>query len=93
MEILQAEGAALEYHDPHIASVRLSSPIFGTQGRQELVTAVPLSVDRIRGADCVVILVGHDLVDYAKVLQHAKRVFDAVNATKGMSGNAEVERL
>jgi UDP-N-acetyl-D-glucosamine dehydrogenase len=93
MEILHAEGAALEYHDPYVPTVRLSSPLFASNGQREALNSVPLDDDRLRRADCVVILVAHSSVDYAAVLREAPRVFDAVNATHGRAGRALVERL
>jgi len=56
-------------------------------------TSVPLTPERIANADCVAILVRHSNVDYEMVLEHAKVVFDAVNATRGLSGKASLERL
>jgi UDP-N-acetyl-D-glucosamine dehydrogenase len=93
MEILKAEGAALEYHDPHVPLVTLSVPLFGKDGQHETLRSVPLDGDRLRGVDCVVILVAHSSIDYATVLRDAPRVFDAVNATRGRTGRAAIERL
>lgn len=93
MEILHAEGAIVEYHDPYVPSVRLASPIFASNGRHESLSSVPLDDGRLRKADCVVILVGHSSVDYAAVVREAPRVFDAVNATRGQEGRAQIERL
>ena len=93
MEILHGEGANLEYHDPHVATVKLASPVFSSNGHHETLRSVALDADRLNKADCVVILVAHSSVDYDSVLKNAPRVFDAVNATRGKSGRAEVERL
>ena len=55
--------------------------------------SVPLEDETLRGADCVVILVAHSGIDYARVVRFAPRVFDAVNATRGLPRNEHVERL
>jgi UDP-N-acetyl-D-glucosamine dehydrogenase len=93
MEILNSEGALVEYHDPHVPTVRLANPIFASNGHHETLRSVALDTARLEQADCVVILVAHSLVDYRAVLQGAARVFDAVNATRGHDGHAQVERL
>jgi UDP-N-acetyl-D-glucosamine dehydrogenase len=93
MEILHAEGAIIEYHDPYVPVVQLAAPIFASNGHYETLRSVPLDADRLRNADCVAILVGHSSIDYAAVLDAAPRIFDAVNATRGKDGRAQVERL
>jgi UDP-N-acetyl-D-glucosamine dehydrogenase len=93
MEILHAEGAVVEYHDPHVPSVKLNAPIFGANGQHLTLRSVPLEHERLRRADCVAILVAHTSVDYNDVLHAAVRVFDGVNATRGRTGPAKVERL
>jgi UDP-N-acetyl-D-mannosaminuronate dehydrogenase/intein/homing endonuclease len=94
MEILNSEGAVLEYHDPYVPSVSLANPIFAGNGHHETLRSVPLDADRLGRADCVVILVAHTSVDYGAVLKGTARVFDAVNATRGREHeHAQVERL
>jgi UDP-N-acetyl-D-glucosamine dehydrogenase len=93
MEILAAEGALVEYHDPYVPTVQLASVIFASDGQHQTLSSVPLDDDRLRKADCVVILVAHSSVDYAGVLRESPRVFDAVNATRGLHGPAQVEKL
>jgi UDP-N-acetyl-D-glucosamine dehydrogenase len=93
MEILNGEGAVIDYHDPYVASVRLATPVFGVDGKHATLRSVPLDDELLNAADCVVILVAHSSVDYDKVIRAARRVFDAVNATRGRTGPAVVERL
>jgi UDP-N-acetyl-D-glucosamine dehydrogenase len=92
MEILRAEGACIEYHDPFVPSISLNSSVFSESERVTL-NSVPLTPDRAAAADLVAILVGHANVDYSMVLERARLVFDAVNATRGRTGKAVVERL
>src|SRR6266566_7133723 len=93
MEILNAEGAAVEYHDPYVPAIRLANPIFASNGHHDTLRSVPLDAERLRQADCVVILVAHSAVDYGALLREAPRVFDAVNATRNQDGHAQLERL
>ena len=93
MEILAAEGALVEYHDPHVPTVQLASAVFASKGEHATLTSVALDDERLRNADCVVILVAHSAIDYDAVLRESARVFDAVNATHGRAGHAHVERL
>jgi UDP-N-acetyl-D-mannosaminuronate dehydrogenase len=92
MEILRAEGACIEYHDPFVPSITLHPTLFS---ESELVTlnSVPLTPEGVSAADLVAILVGHAEIDYRMILDRARLVFDAVNATRGQAGNAVVERL
>jgi UDP-N-acetyl-D-glucosamine dehydrogenase len=92
MEILSDQGADLQYHDPHIPFVQLEVPLFA-DGRGQVIQSVPLEDETLRRADCVVILVAHSGIDYARVVRFAPRVFDAVNATRGLPRNEHVERL
>ncbi len=84
IEILRNEGARVRYHDPYIPAIRVGDALFGHgQERVELRSA-DLTDELLRSVDCVAILVGHRLVDYRTILRHARFVFDAVNATKGL---------
>lgn len=93
MEILRSEGADVDYHDPHVAEIQVAASLFANDGASVRLRSVPLEPEAIAQADCVAILVGHSAVDYAKVLAHARLVFDAVNATKHLRRAATVERL
>jgi UDP-N-acetyl-D-glucosamine dehydrogenase len=92
MEVLRSEGALVSYHDPHVPSVRLGPSLFGT-GAPLRLDSVVLDRRLLSTADIVAILVAHSAIDYALVLDAATLVFDAVNATRGRSGKAQVERL
>lgn len=93
MEILESEGARVEYHDPFVPEITLASSLFDPERKQRTLRSVTPDPARIAAADCVVILVGHTSVDYQSVLADARLVFDAVNAARGLSGSARVERL
>jgi UDP-N-acetyl-D-glucosamine dehydrogenase len=93
IELLKAEGAVVEYHDPHVPEIRVASTIYAHNGPHDVLRSVPLDRERLRTADCVVILVAHRAIDYDAILREAPRVFDAVNATRDRKGSAVLERL
>ncbi len=83
IELLRDRGANLSYHDPHVANM----PELGLE-------SVALTADAVAAADCVVIITGHNDVDYAMVVDRAKSVLDLRNATGRRSlGGANVQRL
>ena len=83
IELLRDRGANLSYHDPHVAAM------------PELdLESVALTADAVAAADCVVIITGHNDVDYAMVVDRATSVLDLRNATGRRSlGGANVQRL
>ncbi|HAH05476.1 MAG TPA: UDP-N-acetyl-D-glucosamine dehydrogenase [Elusimicrobia bacterium] len=78
IKLLLERGASVQYHDPYVAQVDF-------EGRP--MRSVPLTPKTLRAADAVVVLTAHKKVDYALVARHARRVFDARNAMKGLKGN------
>jgi UDP-N-acetyl-D-glucosamine dehydrogenase len=83
IELLRDRGANLSYHDPHVATM----PELGLE-------SVALTADAVTAADCVVIITGHNDVDYAMVVDRATSVLDLRNATGRRSlGGANVQRL
>jgi UDP-N-acetyl-D-glucosamine dehydrogenase len=74
IEDLQAAGATVSYHDPHI-------PSFPPMKRYTIrLDSVPLTADVLREQDAVLIVTAHDAVDYELVGEHAKLVVDTRNA-------------
>jgi UDP-N-acetyl-D-glucosamine dehydrogenase len=87
MRLLEERGAKVEYHDPYIPEVR-------DHGHGEpTASSVPLTDDRIKKADVVVIVTDHTCFDYAKVVRLAKLVVDTRNATKKLGAPANVVKL
>jgi UDP-N-acetyl-D-glucosamine dehydrogenase len=83
VEGLRERGADVAYHDPHVAEVAGLG-----------LASIALDAAAVRAADCVVVVTGHDAVDYAMVVAEAKRVLDLRNALgrRGIGGD-RVERL
>jgi len=84
MELLQAAGAVLSYHDPHIprlpAMRHYDVPDMASQ---------PLTAEFLSGLDCVLIATDHSSVDYAAVVRHSPLVVDTRNATARVTQGRE----
>lgn len=85
-KLLSEHGAEVIYHDPHVPRCELN-------GMQML--SQPLSPELLSQSTLVLIASGHQDVDYAAVLEHAQRIYDARNVTGklGLAGNPKVRRL
>ncbi len=70
--LLEAEGAEVVYHDPYISNVTQEGH------RWE---SVPLTDEALEAADAVVILTDHTGFDYERIVDRARIVVDARNAT------------
>ena len=81
LELLERDGAAIDYHDPLVASLQDES------GR--LRRSVPLTAGALQSADCVLILTDHSGIDWSYVVAHAPAIVDTRNATKGVAAGRE----
>ncbi len=77
LELLEARGAEVVYHDPHVPVVKPQAAFPRT------LAAVPLTPERLAWADAVVITTDHSAVDYALVRRHARLILDTRNALRG----------
>ena len=85
IRLLAERGAEIRYHDPHVSEVTVEG---GTYKSQEL------SDEVVAGADLVLILTDHAVVDTAAVVARARRVFDTRNATAGVEvEDGKLQRL
>ncbi|MGV8025785.1 MAG: nucleotide sugar dehydrogenase [Anaerolineaceae bacterium] len=78
IHLLQEKGAQVQYHDPFIPAINHN------ELRMQSVTDFDKAV---KEADCVVIVTDHSLYDYSKILQDARLIFDARNATGELGKN------
>jgi UDP-N-acetyl-D-glucosamine dehydrogenase len=76
MDLLLKARAQVSYHDPFVPSLEVGGRRF---------SSAPLTKAALKAADCVAILTAHREIDYRGVLRSARRVFDARNATAGLS--------
>ena len=67
IKLLEQQGAHVEFHDPHVAS-------YLEDGKT--VHSVPLTPERLKAADCVMVVTDHTSMDYKMVKQHARLVVD-----------------
>ncbi|MBN1911995.1 MAG: nucleotide sugar dehydrogenase [Pirellulales bacterium] len=84
MELLQAAGAELSYHDPHIPRLpKMRHHNVGEMASSEL------TAEFLAGLDCVLIATDHSSVDYAFVVEHAPLIVDTRNATASVATGRE----
>jgi UDP-N-acetyl-D-glucosamine dehydrogenase len=77
MAELLGKGARLNYHDPYVPHIEAREWPGGVD-----LASVPLSMDALAAADCVVILTNHTVFDYTAILSRAKLIVDTRNAIK-----------
>ncbi len=80
IKLLAGRGAAITYHDPHVRECTVEGAVYKN---------TDLSDETVAAADLVVILTDHSVVDYARVVEKAGRVFDTRNATAGVVADRE----
>lgn len=73
LERLEKEGAIVEYYDPFV-------PLLKWKG--EMYESVNLTIEEINEKDIIIITTAHTKIDYKKIVENAKLVFDTKNATK-----------
>lgn len=81
IEKLEALGANVDYHDPHVPATH--------QMRHYNVKkeSVGLSPESVAAYDCVIVATNHKAIDWPMVAQHAQVVVDTRNALTGLGGN------
>jgi UDP-N-acetyl-D-glucosamine dehydrogenase len=85
IRLLEAKGADLHYHDPHVPELQLD---------EHALKSEELSDEALAAADLVLILTDHSSVDYDRVVRLASRVFDTRNATRDVrEGREKVTKL
>lgn len=80
MELLQREGAVLQYSDPY-------TPALVIQGQQY--KSVPVTEEQLANSACALILTAHSAFDYQQVVDHSRFVFDTRNGTKHVKEHRE----
>jgi len=76
IELFCEKKAVVDYVDPYIPVITLKTG---------MLAAVALDEDRVRRADCVLILTDHSVFDYASIARTASLVIDTRNATVGLA--------
>jgi UDP-N-acetyl-D-glucosamine dehydrogenase len=74
-KLLEAQGATVNYHDPHISEIRRLREHPQLAGRK----SVALTPKQISAADVVLIATAHDGMNWKLLAKHAKLVVDTRN--------------
>lgn len=70
MSLLQAQGAEINYSDPHV-------PVFPKMRKYRFeLESQPLTVDILKSYDCVLLATDHDTFDYALIDKNAALIVD-----------------
>ena len=78
IELLQAGGAEVAYHDPHV-------PRFPRMREYRIdLVSKPLTAALLEASDCVMIVTDHEAVDWELIGRHAGLVVDTRNAMAGV---------
>ncbi len=85
IEILQREGANVDFFDPYI-------PKFRAHGK-EYVGIADISPEAIASYDIVFVAAAHTNVDYDMIEQNAQAIFDSKNAMKDVKNREKIEVL
>jgi UDP-N-acetyl-D-glucosamine dehydrogenase len=78
IELMEARGAHVDYHDPFIPVIPSTREHAALAGRK----SVPLDAETVAGYDAVLIATDHDDVDYRSLVANAKAVIDTRNACR-----------
>lgn len=96
VELLEAGGAAVRYHDPFVAAFQIGGRVpSGCGPPRRTLASVPLTDEELTAADAVVIVTGHSALDYERVGRLGRIVVDAPNvlAGSGVTPRARVYRV
>ena len=81
IELLEASGAEVDYHDPYVPEIPLTrdhAPLAGRRSEE-------WTPERFGDYDGVLICTGHDAIDYDALVAASRLVVDTRNATAGVA--------
>jgi len=84
LELLEATGANVVFHDPHVPVIPM------TREHAELAGRASVEAANAKSADAALIVANHDSVDYQKLADEAGLIIDTRNAMHGIHGTAQV---
>ena len=82
IELFEALGAEVSYHDPHIPRI----PPTRRHAARAGLASLPLTVATIAAHDAVILITDHRAVDYAMIRDHAQLVVDTRGVLGGVPG-------
>ena len=91
IELLLRRNARVSYSDPYVPRYRVGRDVFHPE--EHWLEHIDLTDEVLDGADCIVIISGHEIVDYDRVARRAKLVVDTCNVTRGLTGPAQIVRI
>lgn len=84
IEELVKKGAAVDYNDPYVSGVGNGSEFFAMDSGLSVMKSTPINAKKLRGYDCVVVLVDHDAYNIPFIARNSKLIVDTKNVTKGI---------
>jgi UDP-N-acetyl-D-glucosamine dehydrogenase len=75
MQLLEARGARVEFHDPHVPLI----PKTRNHGRLAGRRSVTLTSERRKVYDAAVVITDHDAIDWKRLAEHADLIVDTRN--------------
>jgi len=89
MELLEARGAIVAFHDPYLAEIPPTREHAQFAGRR----STPMAADMLTGFDLAIICTDHDTVDYALLVEYCPVVIDTRNicARRGLTSDRVVK--
>ena len=85
IELLQKEGATVEFYDPYIPEYKYKGEIH--KGLKEI------DAKKVQEADLVMFTAAHSKFDYEMIEKNAKAIFDTRNAMKNAKNRENIELL
>ena len=76
IELIEARGAEVDYHDPHVLSIPITRDHSTLAGRK----SVDLTAESAASYDAILIATDHDAIDYSCLASGAKLIVDTRNA-------------
>jgi len=83
IEMLEARGATVAFHDPYVAEIPPTRDHAGLAGRR----SVDLSAETLAEFDAALIVTDHDVLDYAALVASSRLVIDTRNVTRNVAAH------
>jgi UDP-N-acetyl-D-glucosamine dehydrogenase len=85
-EILAAQGAVIEYHDPHVPMLPTTRHYPQLAGKR----SVDLTPEFLQEIDAAIVCTAHRAVDHGRLVQHCRLVVDTRNATAAWAASQNI---
>lgn len=85
ISLLRHKGANVQYHDPHVAKIRLENDIS--------MTSKPYSTQLLEDAHCVVVVTDHSIFDWQEIAEHSSVIVDTRHVLSEVEGQAKIIML